>query len=236
MPAAEENPNAPEHKPRNDIVDAFREEIDLWFVRYQTFYDRTNAAMQQYRVSHVGLVSRVYHAFMIAFGDRIEIVRTIVADLNQLIDDRREQLGGLNPCLQGIIDERDAQSVDVGGRINTCALYANTTLSNALLHIFYPTFALIQIQTSLVPISVIDVLSRGNVLEDEQAILQYLDDRYQAYEMQWLASVSQLLRWESNRFETEGMFLADQINICMDDAVWQFILNNSRLEGEVQNC
>jgi len=236
MPAAEENPNAPEHKPRNEQVDEFRAQIDLWFVMYQTFYDRTNAAMQQYRLQHVALVSRVYHAFMIAFGDRIEVVRVVAAELNQLIADRTEQLGGVNPCLQGIMNERDANSADVGTRINACALYANTTLSNALINIFYPTFAQIQFQTSLVPISVIDVLSRGNVLEDETAIIQYLDDRYHAYEMQWLASVSQLLRWESSRFEVEGMFLADQINICMDDATWQFILNNSRLEGEVQNC
>jgi len=231
MPAAEETP-----KPRNEIVDAFREEIDRWFVLYQTFYDRTNAAMQTYRLQHVALVSQVYHTFMIAFGDRIEVVRVISAELNQLIDDRRDQLGGVNPCLQGIMDERDANSADVGQRINACALNANTTLSDALLNIFYPTFAQIQFQTSLVPISVIDVLSRGNVLEDEQAIIQYLDDRYHAYEMQWLASVSQLLRWESSRFEIEGLFLADQTSICMDDATWQFILTNSRLEGEVQTC
>lgn len=192
--------------------------------------------MRQYRLGHVELVSTIYQGLMVAFGDRIEEVRVAAYELDDMIEERRQSIGSINPCLQDVMDARDANSASVGTLINGCAVYANTTLAGLLRDVFYPAFHAIQTQTSTVPISVIDVLARGNVLEDEQAIIQYLADRYQAYEMQWLASVSQLLRWESSRFNTEGLFLTDQTEICMADATWQYLLTNSRLEGEVQTC
>jgi hypothetical protein len=231
-----EDSNLPEHMPKNEVVDAFREEINRWFARYQTFYDVTNAAMRQYRLQHVTLVSTIYEGLMTAFGDRIEEVRQVTSELNDLIDDRRQQIGSINPCLQGIIDSQAANSAAVGRGIQQCALTANTTLAGLLRDVFYPTFAEIQTQTSTIPISVIDILSRGNVLEDEQLILRYLEDRYQVMELQWLGAVSQLLRWETSRFNIEGLFLGDDTAICMSDATWNFLLTNSRLEGEVQDC
>ena len=239
MPTIEENPNAPEHlppKPKNDVVDAFREEIDRQFVRYQSFYDRTNAAMRGYRLDHVELVSNVYNSLMPVFGDRIEEVRVAAYELNDLIDDRYQELGTGNQCLYDIMDARNTNNGAVSERIQACALYANTTLAALLTNTFYPTFAAVQAETSTIPISVIDILSRGNVLEDEDAIIDYLNDRYHVFELQWLNIVSQLLRWETSRFETEGLFLVDQTDICMGDATWEYLLTNSRLEGEVGEC
>lgn len=223
-------------RPKNEIVDAFREEIDRQFARYQSFYDRTNAAMRSYRLLHVDLVSVVYNELMTVMGNGIEEVRVAAYELQDLIDARYQEIGEINTCLAGIMDTRNQNSAAVGERIQGCALYANTTLAGLLMNTFYPTFAFIQDETSSIPISVIDVLSRGNVLEDEQAIIQYLDDRFAVFELQWLGMVSQLLRWETNRFENEGLFLSAQTEICMGDATWQFLLTNSRLEGEVANC
>ena len=64
-----------------------------------------------------------------------------------------------------------------------------------LTDIFYPTFQAIQQQTSELPLSVIDVLSRGNVLEDEREIIDYLSSRFYAAELQWFGLVSQYVRW-----------------------------------------
>lgn len=220
---------------RAENVAAFREEIDRWFVRYQTLYDRTNFSLRQYRLQHVDLVSTIYNALMRSLGDGIEEVRQAAYELDDLIQDRRAQ-GGNNACIQDVSNTRDANNARVNGLIQDCATYANTTLSGMLANVFYPTFAIIQTEASRIPISVIDVLSKGNVLEDEQDILRYLGDRYQAIEMQWFATVSQLLRWDTSRFNVEGLFLADQTAICMGDATWQYLLTNSLLEGEIQQC
>lgn len=236
MPAVEEVAVKNVVKPKNEVVDAFREEIDRQFARYQNFYTQTNAAMSSYRILHVELVSRIYNGLMIVFGDGIEEVRVAAYELNDMIDAKYEELGVINTCLAGIMDARNQNSAAVGATIQGCALYANTTLAGLLTNTFYPTFAIIQDETSSIPISVIDVLSKGNVLEDELAIIEYLNDRFAVYELQWLNMVSQLLRWETNRFENEGLFLADQTAICMADGTWQYLLTNSRLEGEIAAC
>lgn len=230
-----EDPSKPEHMPRNEVVDAFREEIMRQFARYQHFYEQTNAAMRQYRIRHVNLVSEIYNGLMVAMGDRIEEVRQAAYELQDLIDAKIEEVG-MNDCVLDVMNTRNTNSGRVGQNIQGCALYANTTLTGMLTNIFYPTFAAIQTETSSIPISVIDVLSRGNVLEDEEAIIQYMNDRYQVYELQWLGAVSQLLRWDTSRFNVEGLFLTDQTEVCMGDAIWEFLLTNSLLEGQIQEC
>jgi hypothetical protein len=191
--------------------------------------------MRQYRLAHVDLVSTIYNALMVSLGDGIEEVRRAAYELEDLIRDQRAQ-GGNAACIQGVVNRRDANNARVNGMIQACAIYSNITLSGMLADVFYPTFAIIQTEASRIPISVIDILSKGNVLEDEQEIINYLGDRYQAIEMQWFAQVSQLLRWDTSRFNAEGLFLADQTAICMGDATWQFLLTNSLHEGEIQEC
>lgn len=230
-----EDMSKPEHKPRNEVVDAFREEIDRQFVRYQHFYDLTNADMRRYRLDHVELISEIYMALMTVMGDRIEEVRIAAYELDDMINARIEE-DGETPCITDVMQSRDANSVSVGSGIQQCAITANATLTSLLNEAFYPTFAQIQTETSSIPISVIDVLARGNVLEDEQAIIQYLDDRYTAFEMQWRAAVSSLLRWETNRFRNDGLFLNDEVERCMFDVSWDYLLTNSRIEGELLQC
>jgi hypothetical protein len=238
MPTVEEDMTMPEHapKPKNEVVNAFREEIDRWFARYQSRYDDANASMRRYRLRHVELVSEIYNGIMTVMGDRIEEVRQAAYELDDLIDGKREELGRINECLQGIINTRNSNSASVGTSIQRCALIANQTLAANLNNIFYPTFARIQEEASIIPISVIDVLARGNVLEDEQEVLTFLEERYNALERQWFTSVSVLLTWETNRFRNEGLFLRSDMEICMGDATWEYLLVNSRLEGEVQEC
>lgn len=236
MPTIEEDMTKSEPAPKNEIVNAFREEIDRFFVRYQSRYADANERLKRYRITHVELVSEIYNGLMVVMGDRIEEVRQAAYELTDLIDAKREDLGRINECLQGIINTRNANSASVGFNIQRCAMSANETLSANLNNIFYPTFSNIQSEASIIPISVIDVLARGNVLEDEQAILVFLEERYQALELQWFASVTTLLSWETNRFRNEGLFLRSDMLICMGDATAQFLLVNSRLEGEVQEC
>jgi hypothetical protein len=222
-------------KPRNQVVDDFREAINFQFVRYQQFYDVTNADMRRYRLAHVDLISSIYMSLMTVMGDRIEEVRIAAYELDDLINARIEDIGETE-CVLGVIADRDANSGVVGSAIQQCAITANATLTDLLNDVFYPTFALIQSDTSTIPISVIDVLARGNVLEDEQAIIRFLEDRYDAFRMQWLNAVSTLLRWETNKFENDGLFLIDEVERCMNDASWEYLLTNSRLEGEIDAC
>lgn len=236
MPTGEEDITKSEHAPKNEVVNAFREEIDRFFARYQSRYGDANERLKRYRITHVELVSEIYNGLMVVMGDRIEEVRQAAYELTDLIDAKREDLGRINECLQGIINTRNSNSAVVGTNIQRCAIIANGTLSNNLNTIFYPSFAAVQEESSIIPISVIDVLARGNVLEDEQAILVFLEERYQALELQWQASVTTLLTWETNRFRNEGLFLRTDMLICMADATSQFLLVNSRLEGEVQEC
>lgn len=236
-PTFPDNPNVPARRSRgrNDAINAFREEVDHFFVRYQGLYDRSNYELRRYRLNHVQLVGEIFNELMIALGSQIEDIRQVTSELDALIDDRRTEVGN-NACVQGVVSQRNANSDEVGISIQNCVIYANTTLHELLTTSFYPTFIVIQDQTSQIPISVIDILSRGNVLEDEQEILQYMDDRYRAIEMQWFTAVSQLFRWETSRFNVEGRFLADQTAVCMLNAALPFMLTNSRLGGEVRQC
>ena len=239
--------NAPEHiasetvdlKPKNtpeEVVENFRRDIETWFVRYQTFYDRSNAAMRSYRMAHVTLVTRIYNEFMTVYGDDIEVVRQSAYELLDLIELRQGELGEDNACITGVVQGHGRNSIQVSTTIQNCAIYANTTMERMLINVFYPAFADIQSLISTVPNAVIDVLSRGNVLQDEEAIIEFLRARFEVIEIQWLGAVSQLLRWESNRFETDGLFLVDQSTICMAAAVLQYIGTNARLEQEARAC
>lgn len=227
--------NSKSIKPTNEVVEAFRAQIEELFVRYQNFYDRTNVALRSYRLDHVALITQVYNELLTAKGDRLEIVRQTNDELNELIDAKIEEVG-TNACVQQVLDYRDANSAAMNALVSACTVTANTTLSGLLTNVFYPTFAAIQMTTSEIPLSVIDVLSRGNVLEDEQAIIEYLNDRYSVFGLQWFGLVSQYLRWETNRFENEGFFLASTMQICIEEATWQYLLTHARLEGDIDNC
>lgn len=223
-------------RPSSEIVEAFRADLDREFVRFQNLYDRSNVAMRNYRLAHVALVTSVYNRLLTVFGDDLGAVYTLMDSLQEFIEAKTTEVGSVNPCIQGIIDQQAALSVRVSTTVQQCALAANTTLNAMLADHFYPTFIGIQSDLTEIPLSVIDVLSRGNVLNDEQAILDLLRNRYETMEFQWLNFVSQLLRWETERFEIEGLFIVDENTICLADALIDLIFNYSTMQNELRDC
>lgn len=151
---------AAEVAPKNEGIDFFREEIDRYFVRYLSFYDRSTAQLRSYRLAHVNVVTEVYQSMMTIFGNDIEIVRQASYEMNDLIDEKRNELGEVNDCLRGVIDDRTANGRAVGSTIQQCALFANTTMQGLLRNTFYPSFAEVQTRVSTVPLVVIEILAR----------------------------------------------------------------------------
>lgn len=231
-----EDPSLPEHKPYNEVVDRFRADIDYWFVRFQNFYDRNNAALQTYRLGHVELVTNVYNRLNRIFGEDIQSIGELGIEIEELIDSRAEELGGINDCLTAVRNDNVAAIERMSAALRQCAVSANQTMEQNLREVFYLEFAAIQDIVSTVPNSVIDVLSRGNVLGDEQEIIQFLRARYEVYDLQWLGGVSTLLGWESNRFFNEGLFLVDETLLCMADVLINHIIASAPLYTRARAC
>lgn len=217
--------------PLNEVVDEFRRNIEIWFVRYQNFYDRANAAMRGYRLAHVTLVTSVYNELVTVFGEDIGAIRHSADSFRRSVEN-----AGDNACVQDIVARQATLSEQTGYTFQGCAIFANQTLSTRLLNMFYPAFMDIQGAISSVPVAVIDALARGNVFQDEEEIIEYLEGNYRAKEFQWMTAVSQLLRWETNRFEVDGFFLVDEMRICLADHVIDYVMQVTRLEQELLEC
>lgn len=173
---------------------------------------------------------------MTVFGDDIHAIRSASTEVRNVLEDRRGQLGDANACLQGVTGRHEEASAQIGLNIQLCGLYANTTLANLMRNRFYPAFANIQVTISSVNVAVIDALSRGNALEDEDDIIEYLIANYRVIEFQWLTAVSQLLRWESNRYEVDGLFLVDEMTLCMAANTLSFVTTAIGLETDARAC
>ena len=122
--------------------------------------------------------------------------------------------GTPNPCLTSVMSRLMQNSATFGLEFNACAQRANRTMVYSLTGGFYPTFEEIQYQASTVPLATLNALSRGNVFDNNQEILDYLLSQYDVKVMQWLGSVSQLFRWDTNRLRTEGTFYVDEMLEC----------------------
>jgi len=242
-----EDPNAPEHMPlnedsglehmpTNEVVNQFRYDIFYWFQRFALFYERANVATSRYRFAHVELVTRVYNQLLTVMGDDIHSIRASSADVRGLLEERRVELGESNECVEAVATDFNANSETSGRAIQACSVYANTTLTRLLEDTFYPAFVDIKNLLATVPVAVVDVLSRGNVLQDEAAMIEYLRGQYQIVEFQWLSAVSQLLRWETNRYETDALFLVDETTMCMAFASLSAVMVNSQLEVRLRAC
>lgn len=218
-----------------EVVEQFRTDIEYWFVRFQNFYDRSNAAMRNYRLAHVALIADLYQSLMFVFGDDIHGVIEMTRETQEIID-RVQGEGNPNACLTGVIGELETLNVRVGAGINACAIRANQTFSDNLRNLFYPAFVEIQATISPIPNSVTDALSRGNVLEDETAIIAFLRARYESNEFQFVNAVSQLLRWETSRFENESLWIIDEMTVCNALALIQFIVDVIPLQTRAAAC
>lgn len=223
-------------QPLNEVVEEFRRNIERYFVQYQNFYDRVNSYMNNYRMAHVDLVTMVYNELMMIFGEDIGALRHTANNFRDIVASRVAVLGADNACITGIEAEQATISRRTGATFQACATYANVTLSSRLLNMFYPAFMGIQLSVSTVPVAVVDALGRGNVLQDEAEIVSFLSNNYQAKQMQWASAVSQLLRWETNRFETDGLFLVDEMRICLADSVLNYVIEVTQMEQRLTQC
>lgn len=78
----------------SDTVAQFRAAINNQFGRFNAFYDATNNAMTNYRITHVDELITVFNPMMDIFGQDIEYVRNSRAALNAVISDVLQLLGG----------------------------------------------------------------------------------------------------------------------------------------------
>lgn len=123
-------------------------------------------------------------------------------------------------------------SQTMGLEMNHCAQRTNATMVHSIDDKFYPTFRSIQDSVSPVPLFTLDALSRGNVFNDNVEIIDYLQSQYDVIVMQWLGAVSQLFRWETNRFLVEGNWYEDEIMDCAQDAIYYYSNANTVLMFE----
>jgi hypothetical protein len=119
-----------------------------------------------------------------------------------------------------------------GRQFNACADRANATLTYSLNGGFYPTFQDIQNSVSGVPLLTMNALSRGNVFDDTQDILDYLQTQYDMMVFQWLGAVSLLFNWDSTRFAVEGNFYIDEMLKCTVDPIYHYSNTNAALTFE----
>lgn len=185
-------------KIQSDTVAEFRAAIDYRYTRLHAFYDATNNAMRVYRLAHVDSIHVNYQGIISEFARAIENVRS---------------RGSATPYVKEI-NQNNANFI-----INACARSANETLGQALRVNFYPTFSEVQAETSKIPLMTLNALSRGNVFDDNEEILAYLQSQYDVKVMQWLSAVSQLFRWEKTRVDVYGRFFIEEMSLCLGGAL-----------------
>lgn len=78
----------------SDTVAAFRAAIDEKFTRFDAFYDATNNAMTNYRISHVSEMVVIFNGVMSIFSYDIEYVRESRQYVNRVIFDVLQILEG----------------------------------------------------------------------------------------------------------------------------------------------
>ncbi|KAG5673441.1 hypothetical protein PVAND_003487 [Polypedilum vanderplanki] len=222
--------------PSNTRVEFFRDEIFYRFGRLQAFYDNLNAEMRRLRLAHVDLVSSTFNEMVRVFGEELDFVRFSAALLDESIETRTAELGASNQCLQGINTERNIRSEEISAAVHACARRANQTMQHQLRDVFYPAFADAQEQASTVPLMVMDALSRGNVLGDEQEIIDYLYSQYNFVTQQWPTGVLQIMTWETNRFRVEGDFYVEEMVDCLVPPVFAYMNHAARLVYETEMC
>lgn len=142
------------------------------------------------RLTHVSNMFNNYHELMSEFATSIEALRL-----------------------------RSGEQPEGNNAINACAQRANATLTDAITRYFYPTFRAVQTETSTIPLLTLSALSRGNVFEENQDILDYLESQYNVLVAKWLNTVSQLFRWDKNRVDITGRFYVEEMNKCLCELI-----------------
>ena len=195
-----------------------------------------NFQMREYRLRYVDAVTEIYNEMMELFGGHLDFVRRASVELDEALQLRETELGGVTECLQGVINRRDQLSEDITRDVRVCSLRANNTMQAQLRNVFYPTFADIQSQVLFINLIVMDALSRGNVMDDKDEIIDYLAGQYDIFRNQWPAAVTQLLRWEKTRFQVEGQFLMEEMDMCLRNPVLEYMRQAASLEYQAHTC
>jgi len=206
------------------------------FSRFQRFYDQMNFQMREYRLNYVKLVTSIFNQMMEVFGEHLDFVRRASVELDEALEMRENELGGVTECLQGVIDRRDRLSEQITRDVRTCSLRANNTMRAQLRDVFYPTFANIQSDVLFINLIVMDALARGNVMDEEDEIIDYLSDQYDVFTGQWPGAMTQLLKWEERRFRVEGEFLVEEMDMCLRNPVLEYMRQAASLEYEAHMC
>ncbi len=115
--------------------------------------------------------------------------------------------------------ERTGNQFEANMAINQCAQRANATLTDAIRTYFYPTFSIVQSSTSIIPLITLDTLTRGNLFNDADEMLEYVNLQYDAFVLQWLQTVSKFFRWEKEKVDVVGDFYIEEMNLCLCEAV-----------------
>jgi hypothetical protein len=177
-----------EHLPRDDDL---RERFNNLFTRFQVLYDQSASSMREYRLSHVSLVSETMHLQTSIFAENLDYIRDSFAYLDVVVQDVLSVLGGTpNACLQEVLDQMAINSGRLGEQIQGCAQRVNRTMTTQLSEVFYPTLADIQSTGSIFLLTTTNGLARGNLFEDAEEIIAYVDSQYQAYRLDYLKIVT----------------------------------------------
>jgi hypothetical protein len=102
--------------------------------------------------------------------------------------------------------------------------------------VFYPTLSDIQSEVLYLNLIVMNALSRGNVMDEEDDIIDYLSGQYDVYRNHWAGTVITLLGWERARFRVEGEFYVEEMDLCLRNPVLEYMRQAASLEYEAHMC
>lgn len=182
------------------------------------------------------LTTSIYNRMIQMYGSELDLIRRASVELDEAIEQRIADLGGPNDCIRDAITERNRISETVTRELRVCSIRANQTMESQIQNVFYPIFADIQGQAFDVEVIVMDALSRGNVMVEEQEILDYLLSQYEFYTNLWPKTINQLLQWDQTRFRVEGEFLIEQTVLCVSPPTTRYITSAAILEYRVEMC
>lgn len=217
-----------------DAVQEFRDNVMREFTAFQNFYQRVNAQIRTLRLDHVALVTEIFNGVMQVFGDDTQIIRHIAHDYHE----RWNAAAGANPnqCFLDIQADYEVGSLTVSSSVRYCAIYSNMTLNRMMLNTFYPSVNEIQSAAASLLIPVSATIGQANVLTDEDDIIDHLHLMYTSTEFAWITQAYRTFSWETNRFDTEGRHLIEEMNTCMAFYIFEFMDVIQGLENRINNC
>ena len=204
------------------------------FTAFQNFYNRVNAQIRTLRLNHVDLATEIFNEVMQVFGDDTQTIRRVAHDYHE----RWNAAAGNNPsqCLNDIHADYEEGSEVVSSSVRYCAIFANLTLNRMMYNTFYPSVNEIQSAAASLLIPVSATIGQANVLTDEEDIIDHLQLMYTSTEFAWITQAYRTFSWETNRFDTEGRHLVEEMATCMAFYILDFMDVILALEQRIEAC